>query len=179
MFRASVVILLSLTILLGVIYPVAITAIAQLAFPFQANGSLLIGENGKKYGSLLIGQTFENDKYFWGRPSANTKFSGGSNLAYGSKKMHELLQHRVAVLNEKRVPIDLVTASGSGLDPNISFESAVFQVNRIAKSRKMDRGQLMKLIELSTYEKQFGILGERRVNVLQLNLLLDRKTLNY
>lgn len=181
MFKAVTVMLASFTLLLGVVYPVVITLIAQLVFPYQANGSLMVGENKKIYGSMLIGQEFKGDQYFWGRLSAtastqyNVLASGGSNLGYGSKKLHELMQQRALAIGGKNIPIDLVTASGSGLDPHISVESAVFQIERVAKARNMDKAQVMKLVELSANDKQFGVFGEPNVNVLKLNLLLDKK----
>ncbi|MFI4983756.1 MAG: potassium-transporting ATPase subunit KdpC [Rickettsiales bacterium] len=183
MFRAIVVMLLSLTLLVGVIYPVVVTCIAQLLFAHQANGSLAVAENGNVYGSFLIGQEFKTDSYFWGRPSAtagrpyNMKASGASNLAYGSKQLRDLMQKRVQALGGQKIPMDLVTASGSGLDPHISIEAAEFQISRVAHARGLEYDHLIRLVELATIGKQFGFLGEPQVNVLKLNLLLDKKAL--
>ncbi|MBP8202263.1 MAG: potassium-transporting ATPase subunit KdpC [Nitrospira sp.] len=173
-----------LTILTGVAYPLAVTAIAQLLFPHQANGSL-ISKDGKPIGSTLIGQPFDDPKYFWGRPSATAPFpynaaaSSGSNLGPTNPALIETVKMRVAALkaadpgNDTPVPVDLVTASGSGLDPHISPASAEYQVRRVARARGREEAFVRTLVSQHTEGRQLGMLGERRVNVLALNLALD------
>jgi K+-transporting ATPase ATPase C chain len=182
--RSATILLLLLTALTGFIYPVVVTGIAQLLFPAQANGSLII-KNGKVVGSPLIGQPFDDPKYFWSRPSATGPFpynaaaSSGSNLGPTNPDLLKGVADRVAVLkkadpeNTAPVPVDLVTASGSGLDPHITPAAAFYQVSRVAKARGMSSERLRQLIAEHTEGRQFGILGESRVNVLQLNLALD------
>lgn len=182
--RTSVLALLVFTVLTGVIYPLVITGLAQIAFPKQANGSL-IERNGKTLGSELIGQPFDDPKYFWSRPSAttpepyNAASSTGSNLSVGNPAQIEAVKQRVAALraadpgNKAEIPIDLVTASGSGLDPHISPDAAGYQVPRVARVRGMSEQSVRKLVERFTEGRQLGILGEPAVNVLQLNLALD------
>lgn len=183
-FHISCRVLLVFSVLTGLIYPLAITGIAQVAFPTQANGSLIM-RDGKAVGSELIGQSFDDSKYFWGRPSATSPFpynagaSCGSNLAVTNPAQEDAIRQRVARLRESGVPadqpipIDLVTASGSGLDPHISVAAARCQVRRIARARGMVEATVMRLVEAATNGRQFGLLGEPRVNVLRLNLSLD------
>src|SRR5256712_12480720 len=182
--RAAVVSLILLSVVTGVAYPAIVTAIAQIAFPRQANGTLIV-KDGKVVGSVLIGQPFDDPKYFWGRPSATTPFgynassSSGSNQSPTNPDLIKAVQSRVDALraadpgNAAPVPVDLVTASGSGLDPHISPAAALYQVQRVAKARKMDAGAVQQLVEQHIEERTFRVLGERRVNVLALNLALD------
>jgi len=182
--RPALIMLIVLTVLTGVIYPAIVTGIAQLVFPRQANGSLIV-KDGKVIGSALIGQPFDDPKYFWGRPSATSPFgynaasSSGSNLSPTNPALIKGVQERVDALraadpgNTAPVPVDLVTASGSGLDPHISPAAALYQVNRVAKARKLDPAAVRDLVERHTEGRQFGFLGEPRVNVLALNLALD------
>jgi potassium-transporting ATPase KdpC subunit len=182
--RPAIVLLVVLSILTGLAYPALVTAIAQVAFPFQANGSL-ITRDGKVFGSALIGQPFDDPKYFWGRPSATAPFpynaaaSCGSNLGPTNPALLDAVKGRVEALraadpgNSVPVPVDLVTASGSGLDPHISPAAALYQVPRVAKARKMDPASVQALVERDTEGRTFGVLGEPRVNVLALNLALD------
>ncbi|PYN93049.1 MAG: potassium-transporting ATPase subunit C [Candidatus Rokuibacteriota bacterium] len=184
--RAALVSLAVLTVVTGVVYPMVVTAIAQLIFPHQANGSLIV-KDGKVVGSALIGQPFDDPKYFWGRPSATSPFgynaasSSGSNQSPTNPDLIKAVQSRVEALraadpgNAAPVPVDLVTASGSGLDPHISPAAALYQVQRVAKARKMDAGAVQQLVEQHTEGRTFGVLGERRVNVLALNLALDTR----
>lgn len=176
--------LLVLTIITGLIYPLAITAVSQVMFPDQANGSLIV-RNGTVLGSELIGQPFDDPKYFWGRPSATSPFaynasaSSGSNLAIGNPNQLKAIADRVTRLRQfdpdkkEPVPADLVTASGSGLDPHISPAAARYQIGRVSRARRADPAALFDLIERNTSGRKFGILGEPRVNVLKLNLMLD------
>src|SRR5439155_6536997 len=182
--RAALVSLVVLTGVTGVVYPVVVTAIAQLVFPHQANGSLIV-KDGKVVGSTLIGQSFDDPKYFWGRPSATSPFgynaasSSGSNLSPTNPALVKSVQERVEALraadpgNTTRVPVDLVTASGSGLDPHISPAAALYQIKRVAKARSLDETKVRELVEQHTEGRQLGFLGEPRVNVLALNLGLD------
>ena len=182
--RSALMMFFILTILTGVAYPLAVTAIAQLLFPHQANGSLIY-KDGKPIGSTLIGQPFDDPKYFWGRPSATAPFpynaaaSSGSNLGPTNPALIETVKMRVAALkaadpgNDTPVPVDLVTASGSGLDPHISSASAEYQVRRVARARGRDEAFVRTLVSQHTEGRQLGMLGERRVNVLALNLALD------
>ena len=184
--RPAIVLLVVLSVLTGLAYPVLVTAIAQVAFPFQANGSLMT-RDGKILGSALIGQPFDDPKYFWSRPSATSPFpynaasSSGSNLGPTNPALLDAVKARVEALraadpgNTALVPVDLVTASASGLDPHISPAAALYQVPRVAKARKMEPAAVQALVERHTEGRSFGILGEPRVNVLALNLSLDAK----
>ncbi len=181
----AVMLTLALTLLLGVVYPLAITGLAQALFPRQANGSLIV-EGGRVVGSHLIGQPFDDPKYFWGRLSATSPFpynaasSGGSNLGPTNQALIDAARQRQAALwavdpgNAAPIPVDLVTASGSGLDPDISVAAALYQAARVARVRQMPEEAVLRLIQRHTEGRQFGVLGEPRVNVLELNLDLDR-----
>ena len=179
--RPAFFMLLILTILTGVVYPLLVTGIAQVAFPHQANGSLIVID-GKTYGSELIGQQFDEPKYFWGRLSAagyNASASSGSNYGPLNTALTDMVQARIDALkaadpdNSAPIPVDLVTASGSGLDPHISVAAALYQVHRVAAARELSEAEVTSLIEKYTEGRQFGIFGEPRVNVLLLNLALD------
>jgi len=182
--RPALTMLLLLTVLTGLIYPLTVTGLVQVFFPDQANGNLIVRE-GKVVGSKLNGQYFNKPEYFWGRPSATAPFpnnpaaSGGSNLGPTNPALIEAVKGRVAALraadpgNDSPMPVDLVTASGSGLDPHISPAAALYQVKRVARTRGLDETIVQELVARHTEERQFGLLGERRVNVLQLNLALD------
>jgi len=177
--------LVVLSVLTGVIYPYLVTGIAQLAFPRTANGSL-IEADGKALGSSLIGQPFDDPKYFWSRPSAtspmpyNAGASSGSNQGPRNPALADAVKDRIKALseadpdNKQPVPVDLVTASGSGLDPHISVAAAAYQIHRVAKARGMADDKVRALVDAGTRGRTFGILGEPRVNVLELNLALDR-----
>lgn len=182
--KPAFVILLLLTLITGIFYPLLITGIAQVAFPAQADGSLIV-HNGKVAGSALIGQPFSSPQYFWGRPSAtspvpyNAGLSSGSNLGPSNPALADAVKARVAALhaadpaNTQPVPVDLVTASGSGLDPDISVAAAFYQVPRVARERNLSEAAVNDLVATHTEPRQFGIFGEPRVNVLKLNLALD------
>ncbi|MCI0548398.1 MAG: potassium-transporting ATPase subunit KdpC [Candidatus Rokubacteria bacterium] len=182
--RAALVSLVVLSVVTGLAYPALVTAIAQLVFPRQANGSLIVA-GGQPVGSDLIGQRFVDPGYFWGRPSATAPFpynaaaSVASNLSPTNPNLVQTVQERVDVLraadpgNTAAVPVDLVTASGSGLDPHISPAAALYQVPRVARMRKLDEDAVRRLVERHTEGRQLGVLGEPRVNVLRLNLALD------
>jgi K+-transporting ATPase ATPase C chain len=182
--RAALVGFVLLSILTGLLYPLAITGIAQLAFPAHANGSLLMVD-GKPRGSELIGQPFSDPKYFWGRPSAtgpqpyNGLASSGSNLGPTNPALLDAVKSRVVALraldpdNAAPVPVDLVTASGSGLDPHVSPAAAEYQVARVARLRGLDPAALRAVVARHTEGRDLGVLGAPRVNVLQLNLALD------
>lgn len=184
LLRQSFVLLLLMTVITGVLYPVAATGLAQLIFPRQANGSLIVKDGGP-VGSVLIGQSFSGPKYFWGRPSAtspnayNASASSGSNLGPTNPALTEAVKQRIAALhavdpgNSAPVPVDLVTASGSGLDPEISPAAAQYQLARVARARGLSPARVQALVNACTRGRQFGLLGEPRVNVLQLNLALD------
>jgi K+-transporting ATPase ATPase C chain len=190
--RPALVIFLLLTVITGVIYPLAVTGIAQVIFPAQANGSLIM-QDGKALGSELIGQQFDDPKYFWGRISdtgtfpynafnpANLTASSGSNYGPLNQILMEAVQARIQALkaadpgNTAPIPVDLVTASGSGLDPHISIAAAYYQVARVSKVRGLEDVAIKALVDKYTEDRQFFILGEPRVNVLQLNLALDGK----
>ena len=181
----SVAAVLVFTLLTGAVYPAAITVVARLAFPRQAGGSLIV-RDGKEIGSSLLGQYTEDPKYFWGRLSATSPFpdnaasSSGSNLGPSNPALHDAVKARVAALraldstNTAPVPIDLATASGSGLDPHISPAAAEYQLARVARARGIDTATVRAVVLAHTEGRQLGILGEPRVNVLELNLALDR-----
>jgi len=184
--RAAIVSLLALTLITGVLYPAVITALAQLIFPAQARGSLIM-RAGKVSGSTLIGQPFDDPTYFWGRVSATTPFpynaasSNASNLGPTNAALTKAVQARMDALKAADpqatgpVPVDLVTASASGLDPHISPAAAEYQVRRVAKARGLSEASVRELVAQYTEDRALGILGERRVNVLQLNLALSGK----
>jgi potassium-transporting ATPase KdpC subunit len=188
--KPAVILLLIFTVLTGIVYPLVVTGIAQLVFPAQANGSLIL-KNGKAVGSQLIGQSFDDPKYFWGRLSATGPFpynayyaqtqtgSSGSNYGPLNPALIQEVQGRIDALkaadptNNAPIPVDLVTSSGSGLDPDISVAAAYYQVHRVAIARGLTDAQVKALVDQYTKGRQFGFLGEPRVNVLELNLALD------
>jgi K+-transporting ATPase ATPase C chain len=188
--RPAFFMLLIFTLITGVFYPLAVTGIAQVVFPNQANGSLIMAD-GKAVGSELIGQQFDDPSYFWGRISATGTFaynafnaenltaSSGSNYGPLNPALTDMVQARIDALkatdpdNTLPIPVDLVTASGSGLDPHISVAAALYQVHRVASARGLSEADVQSLIEKYTERRQFGFLGEPRVNVLKLNLALD------
>src|SRR5512138_1198330 len=188
--RPAALMLLVLTVITGLIYPLVVTGVAQVIFPHQANGSLIVID-GKAYGSELIGQQFDDPKYFWGRLSATGDFpynafnaqtltgSSGSNYGPLNPALKDAVQARIDALkaadpgNTAAIPVDLVTASGSGLDPHISPAATEYQVARVAKVRGLDEAQVRALVAQHTEGRQLGFLGEPRVNVLELNLSLD------
>jgi potassium-transporting ATPase KdpC subunit len=192
--RPAIVVLVALTLITGLVYPLVMTGIAQVAFPYQANGSM-IERDGKVIGSALIGQDFESDKYFHGRPSAttapdpkdptktvpapyNAANSGGSNLGPSNKALVDRVKGDLAKLQKENpgtpVPADLVTTSASGLDPEISPEAALFQVPRVAKARNLPEQRVHQLVDDNIEGRFLDLLGEPRVNVLKLNIALDR-----
>lgn len=189
MVRPLIVVFVTLALITGLAYPLSVTAVAQTFFPNQANGSF-VEEGDQTVGCRLVGQPFAGDKYFWGRPSAtgdipyNAAASGGSNMGVTHPDLVRLVEERVALFEAARkrhgmtdarpVPVDLVTASGSGLDPDISVAGAEYQLERVAAARGIDRYRLKFLVTQSTHRRGFDILGEATVNVLQLNLALDR-----
>jgi K+-transporting ATPase ATPase C chain len=188
--RPALVALGIFTILTGLVYPLVVTGIAQVVFPWQANGSLIV-RNGQPVGSALIGQPFDDPKYFWGRLSATSpagytafngdKLTGSSGSNYGplNPALVEAAQARITALqeadpgNKAPIPVDLVTASGSGLDPHMSPAAAAYQVGRVARSRGLSESAVRQLVVQHTEGRTFGILGEPRVHVLALNLALD------
>lgn len=182
--RPAVFSLLMLTALTGIVYPLCITGLAQLLFPHEANGSLIVRE-GRPAGSALIGQPFEDPRYFWGRPSAtkplpyNGAVSAGSNLGPSNPELTKSVLSRIAALraadpdNRRPIPVDLVTASGSGLDPHISPAAALYQVRRVAKARGLEEGVVQGLVMAHLRDRDFGIFGEPVVSVLALNMALE------
>ena len=183
-FRPALMIFIALSLLVGIMYPLLVTGVAQLIFPVQANGSLMARE-GKPIGYELLGQPFDDPKYFWGRPSATPDFpynsasSSGSNLGPSNPALVEAVKERLKALqkadpgNPSSIPVDLVTASGSGLDPHISPAAALYQAPRVARARSLSEEQVRRLVGQFTESRQWGFLGEPRVNVLRLNLALD------
>lgn len=189
-FRPALVSLALLTLITGVLYPLAVTGIAQVAFPAQANGSLIV-RDGRAVGSALIGQPFDDPSYFWGRLSATSPFpynafdaatltgSSGSNYGPANPALAQAAQARIDALkaadpgNTAPIPVDLVTASGSGLDPHISVAAALYQVPRVARARGLTEDAVRALVARYTQGRDLGVLGELRVNVLELNLALD------
>jgi K+-transporting ATPase ATPase C chain len=184
-FRPALVMLILMTAITGAIYPAVVTGVAQFVFPSQANGSL-IEQDGKAVGSALIGQSFADPKHFWARPSAtspypnNASSSSGSNQGPLNPALTDAIAGRIKALreadpdNKAAVPVDLVTASGSGLDPHISPAAAEYQVARVAKARSLEPARVRALVAESLEDRQLGFLGEPRVNVLHLNLALER-----
>ncbi len=182
--RPAIMSFILLSILTGLLYPFAVTGVAQVLFPQQANGSLIY-QNGQVVGSKLIGQPFDDPKYFWGRLSATAPFaynaasSSGSNLGPTNPALIDEVQARVDALkaadptNTQPIPVDLVTSSGSGLDPHISPAAAAYQVARVARARGLDETVVRQLVIQHTQGRDLDVLGEPRVNVLELNLALD------
>ena len=181
--RPALVALGLFTLLTGLVYPLVVTGIAQVVFPWQANGSLIV-QRGQPVGSALLGQPFDDPKYFWGRPSAtspayNAASSSGSNLGPTNKVLIDTVANRVKALHEvdsnntASIPVDLVTASGSGIDPHVSPAAALYQINRIAKSRGLKEEKVREIVQYFTEDRPFGLFGQPRINVLQLNLALD------
>jgi potassium-transporting ATPase KdpC subunit len=182
--RPAVILLILLTVITGIVYPLVVTGVARVLFPAQAAGSLVV-ENGKPVGSRLIGQPFSDPKYFWSRPSAtspqpyNGLSSGGSNLGPLNPALTDAVKARIAALqaadpsNHAPIPVDLVTASASGLDPDISLAAAYYQADRIARVRHVSPDRVRALIANQARGRWLGVLGEPRVNVLELNLQLD------
>ncbi|MBB6214177.1 K+-transporting ATPase ATPase C chain [Anaerosolibacter carboniphilus] len=182
--KQSLKFVLVMTIITGFIYPLACTAIAQIIFPNKANGSIIY-KNDKPVASELIGQEFTSDRYFWSRPSTtsptpyNGGSSSGSNKTPAGKELEDMVQQRIKLIreldpdNNQKIPVDFITASGSGLDPHISPAAALYQVDRISKVRNIDKDTLIRLIDKNTEKRQLGILGEPRVNVVKLNIDID------
>ena len=185
--KPALIVLVLLSLVTGVAYPLVVTGIAQAVFPSQANGSLIL-RDGKPVGSSLIGQPFDDLRYFWGRLSATAPFaynagaSSGSNLGPINPALHTAAKGRIDALreadpgNQAPIPVDLVTASGSGLDPDISPAAAFYQVSRVARARHLDEERVRELVHMHTRRRQLGLLGEPRINVLRLNLALDGMT---
>ena len=186
--RPAVTFFAAFTLLTGGIYPLVVTVLAQVMFPAQANGSLLM-DGDQIVGSALVGQPFSEPRYFWGRPSAtlpapyNAAASSGSNLGPTSAILNVAVEERIAALrtadpgNDAPIPVDLVTASASGLDPHISLAAALYQLPRVARARGVDAAQLRPLLDAASEGRQFGILGEARVNVLKLNRMLEENVI--
>ena len=184
LLRPAITLFLVLSIITGIVYPVLLTGISKVAFPDAASGSLIV-KDGKLVGSKLIGQNFSDPGHFWGRPSAtspqpyNAQASGGSNQGPLNPALVDAVKGRIDALkaadpgNKLTIPADLVTASGSGLDPHISPAAAAYQVDRVARARKLNPTQLADLLARHTEGRQWGLFGEPRVNVLELNLALD------
>jgi K+-transporting ATPase ATPase C chain len=184
LLRPAITLFVLLSIITGIAYPLVVTGIAQAVFPAAAAGSLIV-KDGKPVGSALIGQNFANPKYFWGRPSAtspqpyNGTASGGSNQGPLNPALVDAVKGRIDALkaadpdNKLPIPADLVTASGSGLDPEISPEAAVWQASRIARARGLAADRVIAIVAKHTKSRQLGLLGEPRVNVLELNMAMD------
>ncbi len=184
LLRPAVSLFVLLTAITGIVYPLAVTGVAKVAFPEAADGSLIV-KDGKAVGSRLIGQNFTDPKYFWGRPSAtgpmpyNASASGGSNQGPLNPALVDAAKGRIDALkaadpdNKQPIPADLVNASASGLDPHISPETAAYQITRIASQRQLPPADLKALVSQHTEGRQWGVFGEPRVNVLQLNIALD------
>jgi K+-transporting ATPase ATPase C chain len=184
--RNALMSLLLYTVLTGIIYPLFVTGISQVIFPLQANGSIIM-KNGKLVGSSLLGQQFDDPKYFWGRLSATIPYpynggsSLGSNLGPNNPELMKAVQIRAEALrsadpdNRAKIPVDLVTASGSGLDPHISPAAAEYQLHRVATMRGIDEAKMRTLIEQHTHGRWIGLIGEPVVNVLELNLAVDEQ----
>lgn len=182
--RTAISLFIMMTLLTGVVYPLLTTGLAQILFPYQAGGSI-IKQGDRKIASQLIGQEFKSPRYFWGRPSAttpagyNASSSTGSNLGPSNPDLRKSIDARVAALrsadpdNRLPVPVDLVTASGSGLDPHVSPASALYQVSRVAKARGLDEKKVTELVMKNIRDRQWGFLGEPTVNVVKLNMALD------
>jgi K+-transporting ATPase ATPase C chain len=182
--RPAITVFIVLTVISGIIYPLIVTGMAQAFFPKQANGSLLLSKDGKLVGSALIGQNFDGPKYFWGRlsattPAYNASASSGSNLGPSNPALIDAVKVRIAALkeadpdNKAPIPVDLVTASGSGLDPQLSLAGAYYQVSRVARLRNLPEETVRKIIAENTSGRFLGLLGEPAVNILQVNLALD------
>jgi K+-transporting ATPase ATPase C chain len=186
--KIAISLFVSLTVVVAIIYPLLVTSLAKLAFPWKAEGSLISNSEREIIGSALIGQPFSDPKYFWSRPSATAEFpynplaSGGSQLGPTNKELIRQISERINFLKSSGMqgpmPSDLVMASGSGLDPHIGLESALVQIPRVAKTRSLDEGILRKLVLDNLERRQFAFLGESRVNVLRLNLALDGVEVN-
>jgi K+-transporting ATPase ATPase C chain len=185
LLRPAVALLLLLSLITGIAYPLLITAIGKMAFPYQAAGSLIM-QDSKVIGSTLIGQNFSEPRYFWGRlsattPAYNAAASVGSNLGPMNPALLDAVKARVEALhaadpgNTAAIPVDLVTASGSGLDPHISIAAAKYQLQRVARARNLDTATVATLLAQHTEQRQWHVLGEPRVNVLLLNLALDQR----
>jgi K+-transporting ATPase ATPase C chain len=184
LIRPAVSLFVALTVVTGFLYPLLVTGVSKVAFPSEAAGSIIV-RDGKPVGSLLIGQNFTDPAYFWGRPSAtgpqpnNASNSSGSNLGPNNPALVDAVKARIDALhaadpgNTKPVPVELVTASASGLDPHISPAAADYQLGRVARARGLDAAKVQELVAQHTEERQFGVFGEPRVNVLALNLALD------
>jgi len=182
--RPVLMIFIVLTVITGVVYPLVVTGIAQVFFPKQANGSLLFSKDGKLLGSALIGQNFDDPKYFWGRlsattPAYNASSSSGSNLGPSNSALIDAVKARIAALkaadpgNPAPIPVDLVTASGSGLDPQLSLAGTYYQLSRVARRRNLPEKTVRKIIAENTSGRFLGVSGEPTVNILQVNLALD------
>lgn len=183
--KPAAIMLLLMTLLTGAIYPALVTVFAKIIYADKANGSLIKDQQGNLHGSQLIGQSFNDPKYFWGRASATSPYSynagasSGSNLGPTNPALVDTVKARIAALqavdpdNKTPVPVDLITASASGLDPHISPAAVEYQVNRIARTRNIDSEKLRELVQAHTENRQWGLFGEPRVNILKLNLALD------
>jgi potassium-transporting ATPase KdpC subunit len=182
--RSAIMVFIALSVMTGIAYPLVVTGIAQVIFPHQANGSLIV-QGDKTVGSELLGQSFDDPKYFWGRPSATSAFpndassSTGSNYGPTNPAQFDAVKGRLEAIHKaqpddtRAVPVELVTTSASGLDPHISPAAAEFQLTRIAKARGVSKEEIRRLVAANTESRTFGLLGEPRVNVLKLNLALD------